>query len=61
MTSVVTALAAVTVAVGAGPGAELRAPMARAIIGGIAVSTAVSLLLVPALLALVWKRRMAPV
>jgi multidrug efflux pump subunit AcrB len=61
MTSVVTALAAVPVAVGAGPGAELRAPMARAIIGGIAVSTAVSLLLVPALLALVWKRRMAPV
>ncbi|MFM2089881.1 MAG: hypothetical protein RLZZ127_370, partial [Planctomycetota bacterium] len=35
MTSVVTALAAVPVAIGAGPGAELRAPMARAIIGGI--------------------------
>ncbi|XYH93876.1 efflux RND transporter permease subunit [Sorangium sp. So ce1128] len=31
-----------------GPGAEIRAPMAAAVIGGLLVSTALSLLVVPA-------------
>ncbi len=60
MTSLVTALAAVPVAVGFGPGAELRAPMARAVVGGIALSTAISLLLVPALLTIAWRRMREP-
>ncbi len=48
MTSIATIAGALPAAFGVGPGAETRAPMARAIIGGILVSTAVTLFLVPA-------------
>jgi HAE1 family hydrophobic/amphiphilic exporter-1 len=48
MTSIATIAGAIPAAFGVGPGAETRAPMARAIIGGILVSTAVTLFLVPA-------------
>ena len=48
MTSSATMLAAVPLAIGLGPGSELRAPMAIAIIGGVLVSTLLSLLVVPA-------------
>jgi multidrug efflux pump subunit AcrB len=48
MTSCATLLAAVPLALGLGPGSELRAPMAIAIIGGVLVSTMLSLLVVPA-------------
>jgi multidrug efflux pump subunit AcrB len=47
MTSAATIMAAVPAAVGLGPGAETRSPMARAIIGGILVSTLITLYLVP--------------
>jgi len=47
MTSIATVAGAVPAAFGYGPGAETRAPMARAIIGGIVVSTMVTLVLVP--------------
>jgi len=47
MTSIATVAGAVPAAFGYGPGAETRAPMARAIIGGIIVSTLVTLILVP--------------
>jgi multidrug efflux pump subunit AcrB len=47
MTSVATVAGAVPAAVGWGPGAETRAPMARAIIGGIVLSTLITLVLVP--------------
>jgi HAE1 family hydrophobic/amphiphilic exporter-1 len=47
MTSVATVAGAVPAAFGLGPGAETRAPMARGIIGGIVVSTLVTLILVP--------------
>lgn len=47
MTSVACVAAAVPAAVGLGPGAETRAPMARGIIGGMLLSTLVTLLLVP--------------
>lgn len=47
MTSIATVAGAVPAAFGYGPGAETRAPMARAIIGGIVVSTLVTLILVP--------------
>ncbi|HMO36125.1 MAG TPA: efflux RND transporter permease subunit, partial [Gemmatales bacterium] len=39
MTSIATVAGAVPAALGLGPGAETRAPMAKAIIGGIILST----------------------
>ncbi|HTN90766.1 MAG TPA: efflux RND transporter permease subunit [Sorangium sp.] len=48
MTSIATLMAAVPSALALGPGAEIRAPMAAAVIGGLLVSTALSLLVVPA-------------
>ncbi len=48
MTSVATLMAAVPSALGLGAGSELRTPMAIAVIGGLIVSTALSLLVVPA-------------
>jgi HAE1 family hydrophobic/amphiphilic exporter-1 len=47
MTSIATVAAVVPLALGLGPGAETRAPMARSIIGGIVLSTAVTLVAVP--------------
>lgn len=48
MTSVATVAAAIPTALGLGAGAESRQPMAVAILGGIAVSTVLSLVVVPA-------------
>jgi hydrophobe/amphiphile efflux-1 (HAE1) family protein len=61
MTSVATMMAAVPVALGLGAGSETRAPMALAVLGGLVLSTALSLLVVPAfyLLADRAKRRLA--
>jgi uncharacterized LabA/DUF88 family protein len=47
MTSVATMMAALPPALGIGPGSEIRTPMAIAVIGGLVVSTALSLLVVP--------------
>jgi hydrophobe/amphiphile efflux-1 (HAE1) family protein len=47
MTSAATMMAAVPVALGLGAGSETRQPMAIAVIGGLVVSTALSLLVVP--------------
>jgi hydrophobe/amphiphile efflux-1 (HAE1) family protein len=51
MTSVSTVAAAVPAALAAGPGGELRQPMAIAVIGGVTLSTFLTLLVVPALYA----------
>ena len=48
MTAVATLMAAVPSALGLGPGAETRGPMADAIIGGLILSTLLSLFVVPA-------------
>jgi multidrug efflux pump subunit AcrB len=48
MTSMATLMAALPPALALGPGSEIRAPMAIAVIGGLVVSTALSLLVVPA-------------
>ena len=48
MTSTATFVAALPLALKLGPGSEIRAPMAWAVIGGLVVSTALSLLVVPA-------------
>jgi multidrug efflux pump subunit AcrB len=47
MTTLATILGMMPVAIGLGVGAELRAPMAVAIIGGLVTSTVLSLLFVP--------------
>jgi len=47
MTSIATLMAAVPPALGIGPGSEIRQPMALSILGGVAVSTALSLVVVP--------------
>jgi multidrug efflux pump len=65
MTSVATFMAALPPAVGLGPGAEIRMPMAIAVIGGLVLSTALSLLVVPAFYVLADRlilrlRRLAP-
>lgn len=48
MTSIATMSAALPPALGLGPGSEIRMPMAIAVIAGLLVSTALSLLVVPA-------------
>ncbi|MFP5247474.1 MAG: efflux RND transporter permease subunit, partial [Thermoanaerobaculia bacterium] len=48
MTTMATMMAAIPPALALGPGAETRGPMAVTIIGGLVVSTALSLLVVPA-------------
>jgi len=48
MTSISTGMAAVPAAFGSGEGSETRRPMALAVIGGLALSTFLSLLVVPA-------------
>jgi HAE1 family hydrophobic/amphiphilic exporter-1 len=47
MTSLATIAAALPLGLGIGPGAETRAPLARSIIGGIVLSTLVTLVIVP--------------
>ncbi|MBL9027821.1 MAG: efflux RND transporter permease subunit [Myxococcales bacterium] len=48
MTTFATMMAAVPAVLGLGPGAETRGPMAAAVLGGLALSTVLSLLVVPA-------------
>ncbi|HEU4407585.1 MAG TPA: efflux RND transporter permease subunit [Polyangiaceae bacterium] len=48
MTTVATMMSAVPAALGLGPGAETRGPMAAAVLGGLTLSTLLSLLVVPA-------------
>jgi len=47
MTTLATVLGLVPMALGIGEGAELQAPMARVVIGGLMASTLVTLVLVP--------------
>jgi multidrug efflux pump subunit AcrB len=48
MTAVATLMAAIPPALGLGSGSEIRRPMAIAVIGGLVLSTALSLVVVPA-------------
>jgi HAE1 family hydrophobic/amphiphilic exporter-1 len=56
MTSVATVAGAIPAALSFGPGAESRVPMAIAIIGGVIVSTALTLYIVPCVYSLISKR-----
>jgi HAE1 family hydrophobic/amphiphilic exporter-1 len=49
MTSLCTALGLVPMALGIGEGAELQAPLARVVIGGLMTSTIITLVFVPAM------------
>jgi HAE1 family hydrophobic/amphiphilic exporter-1 len=49
MTSICTALGLVPMALGIGEGAELQAPLARVVIGGLLTSTLITLVFVPAM------------
>jgi len=53
MTSLTTILGLLPLALGYGEGAESQAPLARAVVGGLAASTLVTLLLIPAVYSLV--------
>ncbi|QEL15855.1 efflux RND transporter permease subunit [Limnoglobus roseus] len=57
MTSLACVAGAIPAAIGLGPGAETRAPMARGIIGGIVLSTLVTLVMVPVFYVLVERFR----
>ena len=47
MTTLAMIFGMMPLALGLGPGAEIRAPMARAVIGGLLTSTLLTLLVVP--------------
>ena len=57
MSTVTTMLGLLPMALGLGTGSELRAPMARAVFGGLASSTLITLVLIPVLYRLVESRR----
>jgi HAE1 family hydrophobic/amphiphilic exporter-1 len=52
MTTLTTILALLPLALGIGEGADAQAPMARAVIGGLAASTMITLVLIPAVYSL---------
>ena len=53
MTTLTTALGLVPLALGIGEGADAQAPLARAVVGGLLGSTAITLLLIPVVYSLV--------
>lgn len=57
MTSLAMVFGMLPIALGLGPGAEARAPMAHAIIGGVITSTLLTLVVVPTIYALIHERR----
>jgi multidrug efflux pump subunit AcrB len=64
MTATATMMAAVPPALGLGPGSEIRMPMAIAVIGGLVLSTILSLVVVPSFYVIadrVFKRKRRPV
>jgi multidrug efflux pump subunit AcrB len=57
MTALATILGLLPLALGFGEGNETMVPLARAVVGGLAVSTLMTLLVVPVMHALVLSRR----
>jgi multidrug efflux pump subunit AcrB len=60
MTTLATLAGLAPLALGVGAGAEIQRPLAIAVIGGLSVSTVISLLVLPALVRLAWRPRRAP-
>jgi HAE1 family hydrophobic/amphiphilic exporter-1 len=52
MTTLTTILALLPLALGIGEGADAQAPLARAVVGGLSVSTLITLVLIPAVYSL---------
>ncbi len=59
MTSLTTMLAMIPLAIGIGDGGEVQAPLARVVIGGLATSTLITLVLIPVLYSLVKEKQAA--
>ena len=57
MTTLTTILALLPLALGIGEGADAQAPLARVVLGGLAASTLITLLLIPAVYALIHRDR----
>jgi len=57
MTTLTTVLGLLPLALGLGEGAEMRAPMAIAVIGGLLLSTALTLVVIPVVYSLLDRRR----
>jgi HAE1 family hydrophobic/amphiphilic exporter-1 len=57
MTSLCTALGLAPMALGFGAGAEIRAPMAITVIGGLTISTLLTLVVIPVVYSLIEERR----
>ena len=60
MTSATTVLALSPMALGLGEGAQMRAPMAIAVIGGLVTSTLLTLVIIPVVYETVERLRQAP-
>ena len=56
MTTATTVLGLTPMALGLGEGSELRTPMALTVIGGLLASTALTLLIIPAVYSLIDRR-----
>jgi HAE1 family hydrophobic/amphiphilic exporter-1 len=57
MTTLTTCLALTPMGIGLGEGSELQAPMARVVIGGLLVSTMITLVLIPTIYTIIEERR----
>ncbi len=57
MTTLTTLLALLPLAMGLGEGADAQAPLARAVVGGLTVSTLITLVLIPAVYSLLHRDR----
>jgi HAE1 family hydrophobic/amphiphilic exporter-1 len=60
MTTSTTVLALAPLALGIGEGADAQAPLARAVLGGLSVSTVITLVLIPAVYSLFHRGESAP-
>jgi HAE1 family hydrophobic/amphiphilic exporter-1 len=60
MTTATTVLGLLPMALGIGEGAELRAPLAITVIGGLSLATALTLVVIPVVYTLVDRREAAP-
>jgi multidrug efflux pump subunit AcrB len=56
MTTLCTLFGLLPLALGLGPGAEMQKPLAIAVIGGLSVSTVITLIFVPTALSMVRRR-----
>lgn len=60
MTTLTTILGLIPMALGLGEGAEIRAPMAVTVIGGLAISTLLTLIVIPTMYFVIDRKRYAP-